>query len=152
MGSCRLHQNVQICLGILRQKFGKLSDCLSPCLVITGQPGIGEFLLILLPLNFALLTFRVQANLFGAGTRCECAVSKKKTGHLVFEWELLVVRRVFKQPTMFEPTYYKIVSYMDTCRLGGSPIHWDYLHTERSILFYTPPLQLHQDGTKYTKP
>ena len=66
----------------------------SPCLVITGQPGIGELFLMLLPLcTTDISDTAVSGQISLALVRLASGLCEKKPSHLVFEWGLLVVRR-----------------------------------------------------------
>ncbi|KAF8345320.1 hypothetical protein F5887DRAFT_885268 [Amanita rubescens] len=101
-----------------------LSNPQSPCLVITGQPGIGKTL-------WRWYALRV------------CCAQKKPV--ILYSngicW-LFVEEGVFEQPTNFQPSYYKIVIWtlVDAADAPSGPPMGLITHgTQHFILYTTPP-------------
>jgi hypothetical protein len=64
---------------------------MSPCLVITGQPGIGEFCWCYYPCTTDISDIVSRQNSL-ALVRVASVLCAKKTSYLLYEWDLLVVR------------------------------------------------------------
>ena len=106
------------------------SNQLSPCLVITGQPGIGEFLpdvIITIVLLLTYQTLRLGKTLWRWYALRVCCAQKKPVILYLSGTCWLFVEGVFAQPTEFHAGYYKIVVWTlvdsaDNAPESGPPI------------------------------
>ena len=118
---------------------------LSPCLVITGQPGIGEFADVI---TLVLLTYQIPC--LGKTTwrwyalRVCCAQKKPVIFYANGSCWLFVKEGVYRQPPNFEPRYYKIVIWtlVDSADLDLSlPTGLTSLGTQHFVIYTTSPTQ-----------
>ena len=153
MGSCRFYY---IRMFEFAEKFyaESLNEPRSPCLVITGQPGIGELFLMLLTLCITDISDTAVSRQISLALvcLCECAVRKKKPVILYLNgtcW-LFVEEGVFKQPTDFYSGYYKIVIWTLVDSVDGDdwgPPRRLISHGTRHFVLYTTLLgwdKIHQ--------
>ena len=126
-----------------------VSNSLSPCLVITGQPGIGELFDVVIML--ILLTYHIL--LLGKtlwrwyALRVCCAQKKPVIFYQDNVCWLFVEEGVFEQPTSFHAWQYNtiiwtLVDSVDTPTPSGLPTGLTTHGTQHFIIYTTPPTPL----------